>query len=224
MRVVFADLLSREGIDVFFDVGANRGQTGQALREAGYTGKIISFEPLSAAYTELRLCANDDVNWVCENYALGETPGMAPIGVSANSVSSSLLPARPETIRINQRIGYVSHENVTIRRFDDVFPGHADNTSRCYLKVDVQGFEHEVLRGALGSLSRMRAIQLEASLVPVYEGEPLLQETLSFMAFLGFRPVDIIPAWRHPKTDELLQVDVLFLPDSNPDAPVEHLD
>ncbi len=80
------------GITTVLDVGANVGQFAELLRLMGYRGKIISFEPLRAAYQELAAKAAADGNWEAHNFALGMQCGHATINVSNYSVLSSLLP------------------------------------------------------------------------------------------------------------------------------------
>src|SRR5438552_1566999 len=63
-------------IDLVVDVGANRGQYGRALREWGYAGEIVSFEPLAEAFAELALLSGPDKRWTCHQLALGDDEGV----------------------------------------------------------------------------------------------------------------------------------------------------
>src|SRR5215472_6069643 len=83
-----AILMQRRSIDVVLDVGANKGQFGKQLRGLGYRGRIISFEPLSDAFSALSQTASGDPMWTCHNFALGDLASSATINVSANSHSS----------------------------------------------------------------------------------------------------------------------------------------
>src|SRR5690242_19513073 len=79
-------------INLVLDVGANTGQFGQNLRALGYTGHIVSFEPLSGAHRVLVKTASRDKKWsVPQKVAIGGHSGTVEIHVSANSVSSSVL-------------------------------------------------------------------------------------------------------------------------------------
>ncbi len=96
-----------------------------------------------------------------------------------------------------------------MHRLDDVLPEDADS-STIFLKLDVQGFEPQVLTGAAHTLSRASAVQLEMSLVPLYEGELLLSQMCTTMSAKGFDLWDLEPSFRDPATGRLLQVDGIF--------------
>ena len=84
--------LHARGFDLVFDVGANAGQFGRKLRDNGYAGRIVSFEPLQAPRERLLAQAARDGRWeVAERAAIGERDGEIEIHVSSNSYSSSAL-------------------------------------------------------------------------------------------------------------------------------------
>jgi FkbM family methyltransferase len=206
-----AALMRNHGIDLVLDVGANKGQFGSSLRkEIGYRGRIVSFEPLSEAFADLRRIATGDAAWSCHNFALGEETGSATINISANSHSSSLLPVNERTLEIEPSVAYVGREPVKLRRLDDVFAEVVRPGETPYLKIDTQGYETKVLRGGLNVLERFRLIQLETSFFPVYKDEPLIGEVIQFLAALGFRVISFEPGWEDPRTGEMLQADLIF--------------
>src|SRR5262249_15214796 len=108
--------------DFILDVGANVGQFAQSMRALGFKGRIVSFEPLSCAYTELRLAAENDPLWECQNYALAAAEGNATINISGNSVSSSLLKIRDIHLRADPAARYVDTEVVALKTLDTLFP------------------------------------------------------------------------------------------------------
>ena len=206
-----AALMHNRGIDLVLDVGANKGQFGCSLREEiGYRGRIVSFEPLSEAFADLRRIAAGDAGWSCHNLALGEDTGSATINISANSHSSSLLSVNERTLEIEPSVAHVGRETVKLRRLDDVFADVVRPGETPYLKIDVQGYEIEVLKGGLNVLGRFPLIQLETSFFPVYKEEPLIGEVIQFLAALGFRVVSFEPGWDDPRTGEMLQADLIF--------------
>jgi hypothetical protein len=77
------------------------------------------------------------------------------------------------------------------------------------LKLDVQGFELEVLKGATRALAQARYVLLEVSIVQYNEGSPLIEQVLSWMAGQGYRTIDVFDMSRAPSS-KLLQVDLLF--------------
>ncbi len=80
-----------------------------------------------------------------------------------------------------------------------------------FLKLDVQGFKPQVLRGAGQLLSEVTALQLEMSLVSLYHDEIAMPEMYSMLERHGFLIWDLEPGFRHPRTGQLLQVDGLFV-------------
>jgi FkbM family methyltransferase len=206
-------LFPRLKIDFVIDVGANSGQFAKRCRDCGYEGHILSFEPTSAAHASLVASAAADPRWnVAERMALGAATGEVDINIAANSFSSSILPMLDSHLSADSHSGYVHREKAPVRRLDDVLstPAGAHNI---FLKLDVQGFEPQVLAGAVQTLSHVLAVQLEMSLVPLYEGEILVQQMCTEMCRLGFDLWDLEPSFRDSGTGRLLQVDGVFTRD-----------
>jgi FkbM family methyltransferase len=205
-----AILMQRRSIDVVLDVGANKGQFGKQLRGLGYRGRIISFEPLSDAFSVLSQTASGDPMWTCHNFALGDLASLATINVSANSHSSSLLPASARSLQIEPSIKFIRTEKIRIRRLDDLLPTIVQPGNCIFLKIDTQGYETKVIEGARGVIERFALIQLEVSFFPVYEGETLAGDVINLLDSLGYRIVSFEPGWEDGATAELLQVDLVF--------------
>jgi FkbM family methyltransferase len=203
-------LMSRLGVELVVDVGANTGQFARTLRAYGYAGTIVSIEPLSAAFAELKeRCANDG-NWTCYQCAVGGTDGTATINVSANSFSSSLLPVRERTLQLEPRVAYIAQETVALRRLDSLLPPAA-GTKRIFLKIDTQGYEQSVIAGASGILDGVVMIQMELAWTPSYEGQAEMGTMVSALRELGFEPAWVASAWTDPATLLMPEVDVTFI-------------
>src|SRR5439155_27146309 len=125
------------GVPLVVDVGANRGQYATDLRQHGYRGKIVSFEPLEEAFAQLAAAAARDVDWTCHRMALGVAAGEAQINVASNLESSSLLEMEVGHRAGAPEVSMVSVETVPVSRLDDVL----DDDRPCLLKLDVQGYE-----------------------------------------------------------------------------------
>ncbi len=206
-------IMRHHQVSTVLDVGANTGQFALQLRALGYEGRIVSFEPLKDAFDELSANAASDARWQCHNVGLADANRVDVINVSENSYSSSLLPVSTLSLAIEPSIHYVRTEEIALRRLDDLFDEVSTPTDTVYLKVDTQGYEVPVINGALASLRRIKLVQLETSFFPVYVGERLAGDVISFMDTLGFRVVSIEPGWEDAATGELLQVDVIFVRD-----------
>lgn len=203
--------LSFYGINVLLDVGANSGQYATLMRRIGYTGRMVSFEPLKSAFTELKVKANGDELWECENFALGDIEKKGLIHVAGNSYSSSLLDILPSHIDFDANSQYVSEEEIQIKRLDDVFHNYCDSTDVVMLKIDTQGFEKMVLDGARRSLCEITILQLEMSIEPLYENEVLFVDMINYLQQEGFDLFALENGIRNPQSGKLLQVDGIFL-------------
>jgi len=198
-------------ISLVIDVGANSGQFAQGLRtQIGYSGRIVSFEPLRSAFSLLEQNSKSDAHWQIYNYALGDTIGTQTINVAGNSFSSSLLPMLPSHVASAPESSYVGFENVELKTLDSVFPEVRQNARNIYLKIDTQGYENRVLAGAKHSLSHISTVQMEMSLVPLYGGELLFGEMCNLMVGYGFTLMRIENGLSDPKSGQLLQVDGIF--------------
>ena len=162
---------SRE-IDRVLDVGANSGQYAKYLREIGYTGYIVSFEPVKSAFDQLLINAGNDSKWLCHNLALGNEAQTQRINVFEDTQFSSFLDASDYSKALWATTRQSSTEVVAVARLDEVFDSIKDATGcqNFYLKLDTQGFDLKVFLGAGESLRHIHAMQSELSLISVYDG------------------------------------------------------
>lgn len=170
------------GIETVLDVGANVGHYGQDLRRSGYTGRIVSVEPLSGAYARLVAAAAQDPSWNTLRLALGANDGEAQINIADDEVWSSLLPRDGATR--TQRNSSSKRETIRTARLDslEVLDG-----TPTWLKLDVQGYELEALEGAERSLPQISAVECEMSVEPFYEGQPSIRQVIDVLDDQGFR-------------------------------------
>jgi FkbM family methyltransferase len=199
-------------ITVVLDVGAHIGDYASSLRQFGYRGRIESFEPLARAYAELSACAAGDPLWTSHRLALGDSSGMLTLHVAGNEVSSSALGMLPRHEHGDPGSSYVRSEEVRVRTLDEL--GLTDASDRAYLKADVQGFEQRVLAGAGRTLESVRLLEVELSLVQLYEAGPLFAEMLEYLKDLHFEPIWLERAFIEADTGRLLQVDGIFAKDT----------
>jgi FkbM family methyltransferase len=202
-------LLQIEGVTLVLDVGANIGQYARRLRYGGYKGRIVSFEPLSEAYAELSRRADSDPGWEARRLALGEYEGFAEINVSRKSSRSSLLEMYAHHVEIAPESTYVGKETVPTARLDSVWGDVVRAGERVFLKMDVQGFELQVLHGAEGVIDGVHGVQAELSLVPLYAGAATWREIVDWVEGRGFEIAGIESAF--VDRGRALQVDAVFL-------------
>jgi FkbM family methyltransferase len=207
LRKVFEHL----GIDLVFDIGANEGQYARSLRDNGYTGRIVSFEPLAAAHAKLAAASRGDPKWqAAPPIALGDAPGQATLHVAGNSASSSLLNMLSAHTRAAPGSAYVASEGVRVARLDDVAERYLRDARSLLVKIDTQGYEDRVIAGGTATLRRAAAIQVELSMLPLYEGQSLFEDMLERIAALGFELFSILPVFVDPESGRTLQVDGVF--------------
>jgi FkbM family methyltransferase len=203
--------IDAHAVDLVLDVGANTGQFALALRRIGYKGRIVSFEPLSAAHATLAAAARAEPMWaVHPRCAVGDRDGETEINVAGNSVSSSVLPMTHTHATAAPGSAYVGRESVPMVRLDSIAGSYLSGANRPFLKIDTQGFEWQVLEGARETLPRIKGILCEMSLVPLYAGQRLWKETLAKIEGEGFSLWALQTAFTDPQDGRTLQMDGIF--------------
>jgi len=206
-----ARLLRYLDVDCVFDVGGNVGQYGHMLREyVGYRGRIVSFEPNPAALGPLNRMASGDPQWHVEPIALGSTAGMAEFNAydrselgSFHRFSSS--EHAPQTMASKT-------VQVPIETLNAYLAGAKERWGfkRPFLKLDTQGFDLEVAKGAGPSLRDFVGLQSEIAFQTIYEGAPDYFSALSFYQSAGFTISRIVPI-HEIHFPELVEMDVIML-------------
>jgi FkbM family methyltransferase len=193
------------------DVGANTGQFGSEIRYYGYTGKIVSFEPLSREHSMLVRTIAGDPNW--EAYppcALGDQIGETVINIAGNSQSSSILPMLETHRSAAPESAYEGKERVLIKTLDSVAGDYLKDARAPFLKIDTQGFEWQVLDGARETLPHIKGVLVELSLVPLYEGQHLWRALIDRLEDEGFALWALRPGFIDQRQGRTLQVDGVF--------------
>lgn len=202
------ELMHRHAVDLVVDVGANRGQFATEIRRDGWTGPILSLEPLPEAFRLLSAASSRDRSWVAVNAAAGASAATLTMNVAGNSWSSSLLPMTEAHLDAAPDSRYTDTVEVEVRTVDDVVEASVA-ARRPYLKADTQGYELEVLSGAARTLAAAPLVELELSLVELYAGQPLIREIVQRMLDEGFAPVGAAESF--VRDGAILQVDAIFL-------------
>jgi len=205
-------LLKHHRIDTVLDVGANVGQYGQRLRDWGYDGRIVSFEPLSSAHQQLLTRSASDPGWVvAPRMALGAEDGEIDIQVSAETDMSSILPQSDLLKKISPSSAIQTSECVPIHRLDSIASDYVDGEGRAFLKIDTQGFEPAILDGATALLPRLLGLQLEMSLLPLYQGERDYLTMVQRLAASGYTLHLVLPGYFERKLARMVEIDGVFM-------------
>ncbi len=197
---------------IIIDVGANAGQFTAAAAARWTRSRIVAFEPHPEVFPHLlatsrRLGTRVEVRQL----ALSDSPGTAALRLNDHSHSSSLLPLglrHRELFPEARESGSVDVEVSTLDlEFPDPPPGPA------LLKLDVQGLELAVLRGAANLLRAIDHVVAEVSIKPMYDGEPAFCQVIAYLESTGFDLVSAVGSLANPDTGELVQLDLLFSSD-----------
>jgi FkbM family methyltransferase len=197
-------------VDVVLDIGANEGQYVRLLREFGYQGRIVSFEPLPGAFQTLAGRFSGDGRWRGVNAAVGERAGVAKLQVAKSTQTSSVLTATEELCsRIEDAEADYSME-VPVVALDEIWSEYVLPTEVASLKIDVQGYEHPVLNGARRALELVPLIEIEMALVALYDGGSTIHDLLPRLHDRGFEAISIGTGFVDRTTGQVLDVDVLL--------------
>jgi len=190
------------------DLGANRGQFALVARHCFADSKIISFEPLKEPASVYRRIFAKDRSAVLQVMAIGSKSENRQMHVSARDDSSSLLPISSLQNEVFPDTAEAGVMDVKVAPLDAVITNE-EIAQPALLKLDVQGFELEALRGCESLLSRFDWIYCECSFVELYIGQSLAAEIIAWLMTKDFRIVGIY----NPVYDRLgraIQADFLF--------------
>jgi FkbM family methyltransferase len=207
--------LSYYKFNLVFDVGANVGQYASNLREIGYKGRIISFEPGSSAHSILKSNAEKDLNWdIAPRIAIGDQDQEIEINISENTLCTSFLDLTDDFLESFPGSSYSSTEKVQLARLDNIEGTFFNKENdKILLKIDTQGYEKQVLEGAKGILPHILGVQLELSINQLYKEEILYDAMINYLKQLGYILYAVIPGYTDKRNGKMLQMDGLFLRD-----------
>jgi len=204
-------MVKHYNINSLLDIGANNGGYAKSMRKLGYRGKIISFEPLKSAFLDLKKASSKDKSWIVNNYAIGNEDKNGVINVAGNSFSSSILEMLPSHLNSAPQSKYVAQEEIEIKKIDSIINEFCKKEDNVMLKIDTQGFEKNVIEGANESLKNIKIIQLEMSIIQLYESEMLYMDMINHLDKKGFQLFSLENGFSDPTTGRLLQVDGIFV-------------
>jgi FkbM family methyltransferase len=202
-------LLELHRVEVVLDVGAHVGEYAIELRSGGFTGTIVSFEPTHDHFRVLSSKAAEDPDWTAEKMALSDVDEEAQLAVAGRY--TSLLPARSSLVEMFHGARPTTFENVVVRRLDGLSLYTSCLAKPTLLKMDVQGNELRVLRGAGKVLGQIPLVEAELSIVEFYDGQASFYEVLRHLDDHGFTLVDLEPITRDNKTGKLAQANGIFV-------------
>jgi FkbM family methyltransferase len=199
------ELLRQQGFSpsLVFDAGAYRGEFAHLCRRLWPAAEVTCFEVLPRAVEHLQgLRRRDAAIHVCP-FLLGATEKNSVVLHEAETASSVLEE------HVNKGHPAASYPMTTVdSAASRLFPGRTVDL----LKLDVQGYELEVLKGAAQSLGQVQVILAEVNLLDIHAGVPLLAELVAWLDARAFVAFDICGLTRRPLDRALWQTDMVFVP------------
>ncbi len=216
------EVIRTRGINCVIDVGGNTGQFARRLRDLGYTGRIVSFEPSPAALPDITAAAARDQDWTVRPVGLSSRPGEAELRLRQESQLNSLhdeLPGVVDQVPKMERVGTAAVALSTLEaEFPQVIAGIPG--PRVLLKSDTQGHDLEVLRGAGENGLDPRVLAVLIELVPqaVYRDQPAMTAVMDHIISDGFTVVAFEPLFESSDGLRPVELDGLFMRPAS-DAP-----
>ena len=198
------------GIKTVIDVGANIGQFALMMHKIINAAAIFSFEPISECYKELVNKKDQINNLKCFNLALGKETREGVINRSEFLASSSILDMEPLLKEVFPYTVKTKQEKIKITSLDKIH-NEIDWARKILLKIDVQGYELEVLEGAKNSLNSIDLIIVEVTFHKLYKNQHLFEDVYNFLYLRNFRYRGNFDQIIDPNTGRILQADAIFV-------------
>ncbi|MCU0321693.1 MAG: FkbM family methyltransferase [Chitinophagaceae bacterium] len=195
-------------LNTILDVGANQGQFAITSTFFYPAATIHSFEPVPDTYKLLEANTKNNASIKCNNYALGSNTGEIDFFSNDHSHASSALPVSEHQKNAIPLTARQHKIKVAVKTLDDIGNSLAIQ-SPILLKLDVQGFEKEVLKGAINFIQKVDYVLFEASFVSMYDGEALFDEMHTILKNMGFELIGPV-GFLQTNDLQILQMDMLY--------------
>lgn len=211
VRLAGRPYLKTDSVRTVLDVGANEGQFARTALYAFPLAKVVCFEPLPSVQATLRLLAAESHGRIeLESFALGDHEGDTEFNVTAFSPSSSVLPLDQPITGFTDQVKVSSRVVVPMRRLYN-WAAAKEIADEIVIKLDVQGYEASVLRGAASFLNRARAVIAETTFAPFYQKQASLGELCALLEPYGLRYREAFGVIRDRTSGEPLWQDSVFV-------------
>ena len=192
-----------------FDIGAARGQWSQAARMVFPDAQIYAFEPISESYKKMQDRMMHDNSFRAFNCALSDQSNKISFGLNNFRDSSSILKMTDaHKIEFKQT---EKEELIIIDAFRLDSIEEINIIGPAFIKMDVQGAELMVLKGAEKILNKIDGIQLELNFESFYESQATYIEVCNFMYSINFKRFFQIGLIESQKSNKILACDLVFL-------------
>ena len=198
------------GVNQILDIGANEGQFAKKIRNYFQNTKIDSFEPIIDCYKILVDKFKNDINFKGHNFALGNSNEKQIMNINASFVSSSILQMTDIHHQNYPNTDKSVEKEISVRRLDDL-ENIVTASSKILMKIDVQGFELNVLKGAVNTLKLVEVIIIEVMYETLYDGQSTFDDLNDFLkahnfVFSGIYDQELSPLNGKPIFADLIYV------------------
>lgn len=194
-------------VDCFIDVGANIGQFSLLLFSINSSIIVHAFEPIPSCFYKLNHLSRHMKNLTCHNVALGSCHTAKKFYIASSVDSSSFFEPTSSQTAIFGTV--LANKCMFVQQTSLNHFLHAATFRRGFLKIDVQGYELNVLRGCDNLVNFFEYIYVELSFIELYKEQPLFSEVHNFLEECGYQLVDIKNLC-HSSSGGLVQGDFLF--------------
>ena len=199
------NLIQKGEINCVLDIGSHRGSFFESLRSIGYGGHVISVEPTEENYKFQKEKFKNDKKLKLFNFAIGETECEKKINVIDFSNLNSLLTPRNNSVK--------NKSKVKVKRLDSLMDQILNTVEnpKIFCKVDTQGYDLNVLKGAGGLLELIEVIQTEISIRPLYYNSPNHIQSFQYFKSIGYEIIHMFPCSKDAKLNHILEFDCILL-------------
>ena len=199
------------GVTRVYDVGANIGEFAKACSIVLLSAEVTCFEPVPATYEVLSRACKKIPQVTVECLAIGERAEMTRMYTSAFSHTDSILAAGKDLLGGWENARANNYVDVKVVTLDEYVPKGDGSLKDVFLKIDVQGYELFVLKGAENILKQCRCVQVEVSIREMYENAPIFPEVWQFLRKRGFILAEVSNILRSPKDNLPVSCDLVFV-------------
>ena len=203
--------LYSDSINTIIDIGAHIGKYSIIQRKKYPNAIIYAFEPLHDAYFQLISHFEDDPNFFAKNVALGNENKTIDFIKSSRKSSSSVLHLAGSHKSAFPDSAIETTQKIEMMRLDDYFINSERQIKKdLIIKIDVQGYEYEVILGGTRTIKQAKALICEVSFEKLYINQKLFKDVLDLLTDYGFQFIGIIDQIYHPDNGAVLQANAVF--------------
>jgi FkbM family methyltransferase len=175
---------------IILDVGGGQATTAEIFSRYFPNQKVYIFEPIKHNIEAIEKASSRTLNWNIIHKAVGNQVGTTFINIAQRVTASSLLDMNANAEGYGDILQLQNREAIELTTLDhEIRP----DTPVLILKMDVQGFELEVLRGGIETLKRTQIVIVEINNHDGYKNAPTYYEIDEFLRQQGFVLQDLLP-------------------------------